>query len=177
MTTPEAQATQPQAADDAGRRRRRRALIALALVVVVLGVTVGWLWWQDQRSKQAEENRQVALQVAQQRAVAVLSYDYHSVDKDLQHARAGLTAPFLAEFDRGAQVVAPTARLRHVSTQARVISAAVVDARPDDVVVLVFLNQSSRSTQSPDVQLSSVRVQLTMTKKDDQWLVSEFKWV
>lgn len=177
VSTPSTEVGQAPEADQGSGRRRRRALIALALVVVVLGVVVGWLWWQDQRAQEAEASREAAVQVARERAVAILSYDYNTVDQDLQRARSGLTGRFLDEFNRGALVVAPTARTRQISTHARVIRAAVVDARPDDVVVLLFVNQNSRSVQSPDVQLTNTRVQLTMTKKDDQWLVSEFKWV
>lgn len=177
MTAPKTEPTQAPETERGGARRRKRALIALAVVVVLLGVVVGWLWWQDHQNQESETARTVALQAAKDRTVAVMSYDFQSVDQDLRRARAGLTAPFLQQFDRAALVVAPTARQRQIATHARVTSAAVVEAHPDDVVVLLFVNQDSRSVQSPDVQLTNTRVQVTMHKVGDQWLISRFAWV
>lgn len=177
-TQPNAQPNaEPDAGDDPGGRYGRRALVALGLVVVLLGAVVGWLWWTDRQYGEADAAGQVALVVAKERATEVLSYDYRSVDQDLRRARSGLTGRFLEQFDRGTATVAPAARERRAIVAARVTEAAIVDQHPDRVVVLLFVSQNSQTAQSPDVQLSNVRVQATMARAGDNWLISDFTWV
>lgn len=164
-----------------GRRAdesRFRALIGLGLVVVVLVAAVSGLWWIDHRDSQAEAARSAALQAAPAEAVALLSYDYRSVDQDLQRARATLTGGYRDQFTAEAsKVTAPAARAQHITTHATVIGSAVVRADPEEVVVLLFVNQSTRSSRSPAVQLSAHRIQLTMALVGDRWLVSNLERV
>lgn len=160
----------------AGRGEARRsttALVVLGVVVVVLGLAVGGLWWLDQRNSRTAIARDAALQVAREQVVPVLSYDFHHVDADVQRAGAALTGQFREEFLAEAnQTTVPAAREQQIVTQATVIAASVVRADPDQVVVLLFVNQNTRSSQSETVQLSAHRIQLTMSRVDQRWLIS-----
>ena len=165
-----------------GRRRANesqfRALVGLGLVVVVLVAAVSGLWWQEHRDRQAEVARNAALQAAPMAAVALLSYDYRSVDQDLQRARATLTGGYRDQFTaEAAKTIAPAARAQHITTHATVIGSAVVRAEPEEVVVLLFVNQSTRSSRSGAVQLSAHRIQLIMVPAGDRWLVSKLERV
>ncbi|MGH3797928.1 MAG: hypothetical protein ACRDSP_23940 [Pseudonocardiaceae bacterium] len=169
------------AARDGGRGDREgriRALAVLGVVVVLLGMAVGWLWWLDQRNSAAEAARRAAPRAAAEEVVPVLSYDYRSIGQDLRRARAVLTGSYRDEFTAEMnKVTAPAARESHVSTHASVIGSSVVRADPEEVVVLLFVNQSTRSSKSPSVQLSAHRIQLTMTLVDGHWLVSKLERV
>lgn len=159
-------------------RRPMRALIALAVVAVVLGVAVGGLWWLDHRNSQVEAARDTALQAAREQVVTVLSYDFRSMDQDLQRAREVLTGGYLEEFTTQAkQVTVPAARKEQITTSADVMASAVVRADPAQVVVLLFVTQRTRSSQSEAVRLSAHRLQLTMTRIGDRWLISELERV
>jgi Mce-associated membrane protein len=48
-----------------------------------------------------------------------------------------------------------------------------MDAQPDHVVALVFLNQTTSSTQLPSPEIAESRVRLELTKVGGQWLVSD----
>lgn len=155
-----------------------RALIALSAVVVLLGVVVGWLWWLDHRNSQAEAARTTAQQTAREQVVTVLSYDFRSIEEDLQRARAALTEQFSTEFITEAnEVTVPAAREQSVITRADVIASSVVRAEPEEVVLLMFLNQRTQSSQSEAVQLSAHRVVLTMTRFEGRWLISDLEQV
>jgi Mce-associated membrane protein len=112
-------------------RRPTRALIALGVVAVVLGVAVGGLWWLGHRESQIRTARDTALQAAREQVVTVLSYDFRSLDQDLQRAREALTGAYLEEFSTQAnQVTAPAAREQQITTEADVIASAVVRTDP-----------------------------------------------
>jgi Mce-associated membrane protein len=164
-----------------GRRANEsqfRALVGLGLVVVLLVAAVSGLWWLEHRDRQTEVARNAALPAAPAAAVTLLSYDYRSVDQDLRRARAMLTGGYRDEFAvEAGQVTAPAARAQHITTHATVIGSAVVRADPDEVVVLLFVNQSTRSSRSPAVQLSAHRIQLTMALVGGHWLVSKLERV
>jgi Mce-associated membrane protein len=157
-------------------RRSRKALIALAVVVAMLALAVAGLWWLDHRYNRSESARDAALQAAREQVVPVLSYDFHSIDADLQRAGAALTGQFREEFLTVAnQITAPAAREQQITTRATVIASSVVRADPEQVVVLLFVNQHTSSSQSEAVQLSAHRIQLTMSRVDDRWLISELE--
>ena len=58
-----------------------------------------------------------------------------------------------------------------------VLASAVVRAEPEQVVVLLFVNQTTQSSPSETVQLSGHRIELTMTRVDDRWRISDRKRV
>lgn len=58
-----------------------------------------------------------------------------------------------------------------------VLASAVVRAEPEQVVVLMFVNQTTQSSPSEAVQLSGHRIELTMTRVDDRWRVADRKRV
>ncbi len=58
-----------------------------------------------------------------------------------------------------------------------VLASAVVRADPEQVVVLLFVNQTTHTSPSETVQLSGHRIELTMTRVDDRWRVSDRKRV
>jgi Mce-associated membrane protein len=131
-------------------RRPVRALIALGAVVVVVGVLVAGLCRLDHHNGQVDAARQAALQAAREQVVTVLSTE---------------------------QLSAPAAPQPRIVTRAEVIDSAVVRAEPDEVVVLLFVNQRTQSSPSGVVQLSAHRIELTMTRVDDRWLISELERV
>ncbi|MCX4820220.1 hypothetical protein OG883_09935 [Streptomyces sp. NBC_01142] len=173
-------------ADDPVRgavRGRRRALVSavLALVVVAGLVVVAVLGREYGDGRRADRARVQALAAAQKAAPAVLSYDYRHLDRDFAAARGHLTGSFRDEYRKTTTtVVAPTAGKYHGVVRATVVkppvggapAASVVSASPDRAVVLLFVNQVTRSTQvsAPRVDLNRVRMTLTLTSGG--WKVS-----
>ncbi|MQY39886.1 hypothetical protein SRB17_79140 [Streptomyces sp. RB17] len=164
------------------RRVGRRLLTAvLGLVLVTALVVTAVLGWQYRQGRQAEQARGEALAAARKAAPVVLSYDYRHLDRDFARARALLTGHFRDQYGRTTKtVVAPTATTYHAVVKATVATpsdggtpaASVVSATPDKAVVLLFVNQVTRSTQVPTPRLDLNRVRLTLTRTSDGWKVS-----
>ncbi|MET9965221.1 hypothetical protein ABZZ80_04665 [Streptomyces sp. NPDC006356] len=167
---------------DEGTRRHRRLLTALLGVLLVAGLVavavLGWQYWEARRTETA---RTEAVAAAREAAPVVLSYDYRHLDKDFTRARTHLTGDFREEYGKTTKtVVSPTATKYHGVVKATVAApssggtpaASVVSASPDKVVVLLFVNQVTKSTQVSGSRLDLNRVRMTMTHTDEGWKVS-----
>jgi Mce-associated membrane protein len=173
---------QEPGADAATRRRGRRLLVAVLAVALVAGlVAVAVLGWRYREGRQAEQARGQALAAARQAAPVVLSYDYRHVDQDFAAARAHLTGHFRDEYAKTTKtVVGPTAKKYRGVVKATVVepsgggapAASVVSASPDRAVVLLFVNQVTRSTQVSGSRVDLNRVRMTLSRTSEGWKVS-----
>ncbi|CAM5287548.1 hypothetical protein [Streptomyces coeruleorubidus] len=172
----------PQERGEPGPAGRRRPLTLLLAVLLVVGlVALAALGWQYRDGRLTETARTEALAAARKAAPVVLSYDYRRLDKDFSRARAHLTGDFRDEYGKTTKtVVAPTAEKYHGVVKATVAApgsggtpaASVVSASPDKVVVLLFVNQVTESTQVSGARVDQNRVRMTMDRTGDGWKVS-----
>ncbi|WCD96456.1 hypothetical protein PGH47_12530 [Streptomyces sp. HUAS 31] len=161
---------------------RGRRLLTLVLGVLLLAALVATavLGWQYRDGHRTESARTQALTAAQKAAPVVLSYDYRHLDKDFASARTHLTGGFHAEYGKTTKaVVGPTAKKYRAVVKATIAApatgtpaASVVSASPDKVVVLLFINQVTESTQVSGARVDLNRVRMTMARTDGGWKVS-----
>ncbi|NUL06252.1 hypothetical protein HRW07_24080, partial [Streptomyces lunaelactis] len=169
-------------ADGAVGGRRRGAVSAVLAVLVVAGlVAVAVFGSAYLDGRQAETARVRALAAARKAAPVVLSYDYRRLEKDFAAARGHLTGSFRDEYRRTTTaVVAPTAKKYQGVVRATVVkppggglpAASVVSASPDRAVVLLFVNQVTRSTQITGDRVDLNRVRMTLALTSQGWKVS-----
>ncbi|MFI9804833.1 hypothetical protein ACIHEJ_10790 [Streptomyces sp. NPDC052301] len=180
---PEPESFDDEPEESAPSRGAGRSVLtaALGLLLVAALAVAAVLGWQYRQGRQAEQARGEALAAARRAAPVVLSYDYRHLDRDFARARALLTGHFRDQYGRTTKtVVAPTATKYHGVVTATVATpsdggtpaASVVSATPDRAVVLLFVNQVTRSTQVPAPRLDLNRVRLTLTRTSDGWKVS-----
>ncbi|MFJ7297139.1 hypothetical protein [Streptomyces collinus] len=172
----------PQERGEPGSGGRRSPLTLLLAVLLVAGlVALAALGRQYRDGRLTETARTEALTAARTAAPIVLSYDYRHLEKDFSRARAHLTGDFRDEYGKTTKtVVAPTAEKYHGVVKARVAApgsggapaASVVSASPDEVVVLLFVNQVTESTQVSGSRVDQNRVRMTMDRTGDEWKVS-----
>ncbi|MEU0203985.1 MULTISPECIES: hypothetical protein [unclassified Streptomyces] len=183
-----AEPTGPADAADAGdtavrapRPWRKPLPLALALLLLAGLVAGAVLGRQYLDGRQAGQARQQALAAARTAAPVVLSYDYRHLERDFARARTHLTGKFAEEYRRTTKaVVGPTARKYHGVVKATVAepagggdpAASVVSASADRAVVLLFVNQVTRSTQVTGSRVDLNRVRMTLTRTSEGWKVS-----
>lgn len=163
--------------EPAAPRRNRLTLITAAalLVSAVLAGSVFWFVFRTDRltDQSAQEG---ALDAAKSGTVALLTYSPDTVDKNLADAKSRLTGDFLKQYSEFAdQTVLPAAKERGVKTEATVARAAVSQMQPSSAQVLVFVNQVTTSRERPTPALATSSVIVTLVKRDDHWLISDFK--
>ncbi|KUO15786.1 hypothetical protein [Streptomyces dysideae] len=168
---PTPEAFEADASEEPRRRRLLTAVLALLLVAGLVAVAV--LGWQYREARRTQDARGEALTAARQAAPVVLSYDYQHLDRDFTRARTHLTGGFRDEYRKTTTaVVAPTAEKYHGVVKATVATASVVSAAPEKVVVLLFVNQVTQSTQVSGSRLDLNRVRMTMSRTSEGWKVS-----
>ena len=70
----------------------------------------------------------------------------------------------------------PTATQRRIVTEAVVNAAGVVSVDSDaEVVVLVFLTQSTTTKNTEEPAVSGSRVEVTMRRTDSEWLIADLQ--
>lgn len=155
---------------------RWRSILATTFVVAAVGVALGIylvVYRPDQRVSDATAHR--ASQAASDGAMAVLSYSYQHLHRDFAAAKSHLTGDFLAYYTKFTDdVLGPTAQQGQLTTTAKVVRAAVSDVHPDSAVVLVFVDQTTTSTQKKDPVTNKSAVVVTLTKVDGSWLIAKF---
>jgi Mce-associated membrane protein len=155
---------------------------AVLAVLVLAGLIATALlapeYYDAERTRQA---RTSALAAAEKAAPVILSYDYRHLDRDFGAARGHLTGSFVDKYRKTTStVVEPTAKKYKGVVKATVAkppsgktpAASVVSASPDRVVVLLFMNQVSKSTQVSGPRLDLNRVRMTLVRVSDGWKVS-----
>ncbi|MCD2107125.1 hypothetical protein O4214_21440 [Rhodococcus erythropolis] len=154
-------------------RRRSTVLIPLGVVAAALSATVVLLGMELRTDSLVSSAKVDALDAANINVPKILSYNADSIDADLSAAAGHLTSDFKTQFvNLTQQSIIPPAKQLGITTAASVAANSVVSATPDAVTVLMFLNQSTTTTESSTPKLDSSRVRVDLQKVDGNWLIS-----
>lgn len=147
--------------------------IVLTALVGALAAVVVWCTLHVSDLHEREQRAEDALAAAKERVPKLLSYRADHLQADLSQAGAQATGEFGRDYRRVlAEVVQPNSRKSQITNAATVKAAGVVRDDGDDVIVLVFLTQTTRSNDVATPQMSNSRVEVTMTRTGDEWLIS-----
>lgn len=126
--------------------------VILILLMLISGGATGWLYLEQYRPDQQTDSgaARAAVAAASDGTIALLSYSPDTLDQDFATARSHLAGDFLSYYDQFTQqIVAPAAKQKSLKTTAKVVRAAVSELHPDSAVVLVFVDQSTTSKDTP----------------------------
>jgi Mce-associated membrane protein len=152
--------------------RSRQVALAVVLVALTLAILAGL---QAHLAAATAEARADALAAAKTRVPALLSYDKASLDHDLDRAIEQTTGSFTDDYRTIlTDVVKPTAARRGISTTALVSAAGVVSGNRDEVVVLVFLTQTT-TARGDHSAVSGSRVEVTLKRSGNDWKIAGLK--
>lgn len=155
---------------------RRRALVVAGLGVLAVAVTIAsaTLTIRAHEGRSQEDTRHQARAQAAQMVPDILSYDFNTIDDHFTNALEYLGGDFRTQFESVSKdVIIPSAKERQVVTSATVVESSVVSADADAATVLMFLNQSTTSTDSPAPKLDGSRVQVSLQRDGDSWQITE----
>lgn len=159
-----------------GRRVAGWVLTALAGLLVVVLVAVGLLVRADRQAQAVEQARGEAVRAARTAATKILSYDYRRLDADFAAGRALTTSPFAEQYAKTtADAVKKVATDTKATVVAEVAAAGVEQASAHQVVVVLFVNQTTTSSRLQRPQVDQNRVEMTLVERDGRWLVSQVR--
>lgn len=149
-------------------------LAVLVLAVALLAVGVWVVYQQMQRAEMAAQARGPAVEAARSHAKELLSYDYRTLDKDINQAKSDTTGAFRKDYLQTTRnLVAGQAKQNEVVVRARVVGASVVTAEPDRVVTLLLVNQATQSNRVDGTEVDKNRVRMTLEKEGGKWLAAD----
>ena len=168
--TTEPEAGEPESPEQPAPTRRQRALLAAVIAVFVALVAVsgvlGWLLWQSHQVTQAgQQARDAAVSYAQ----VLTSIDSNKVDENFDQVLAGATGEFKDMYSESSVQLRQLLIDNKATAHGVVVESAVQSATKDNVVVLLFVDQSVANASVPDPRLDRSRIKMTMEKVDGQW--------
>jgi Mce-associated membrane protein len=140
-------------------------------VAVVLAIG-GYFWHATVRIKNAENAARESVAVAPAAAAAIFSYDYRSFDTSVASGRSFTTGTFSDDYAKTTAALKDTAIKEQAVVSAQTTVGGVIDATPDRVDVLLYVNQYRRNVNVSGEKVDQDRVVLTLIRVDGAWKVS-----
>ena len=141
----------------------------LAVATVLLAVR-----YQDGRATEAA--RMQGGLASRDAARLLLSYDYKSLDKNFAAGKAVTTGNFTKQFQTLTDTLKTFATDFNAVVRADVIESSVVEATPNELTALLFVNSTATSTKQSAGQGPNIvqnRVQMHLRKVGGRWLVDQ----
>lgn len=182
MSVKAAKGAKPAGGSRMGARRLAQVITSLFAVAVLLAVLLLVQLIRGPGSGSAIEKREDRRELARQEAVdktaRLFSFDYRTLDADLQAQRDATTGSFSQEVQGlTGPSLRPIATKIQAVVQGRAVYSAVVDDGngKGDVQVLVFLNQAVTSSVLPAPRIDRNRLVVTMQQVGSRWKVAGVK--
>lgn len=145
------------------------ALLACAVLVVAAACIV--LWRQSVTDKALEQAREQGLAAAQSSAKDLLSYNYKTLDFDLQKAKSEMTPAMAASFSDYWRVFRPSVEKSQTQALTQVQVAGVTRATSNRVEVVLFVKMISVNAAHKEPQVDTSWPRLQMVKVGKRWLI------
>jgi Mce-associated membrane protein len=160
--------------------RATRILTSAILLLVVVLVAEGWYLWGSTAPEVSAAHpvvigdvaAQSAAEQAAQGAAAIFTNSYRTYDGHVAHAAASMTPGFALQYRQTAKKVRAAVVRSRTVTRTRVAGVGVVTASPDQVEVLLFLDQHTRASRGRRGS-ATYRALVTMIHTDRGWLVGD----
>lgn len=158
----------------AARRWRRPVLIGVVVAAfVAVAGTAGYLGWQLNQERQIEQAGEQARQAATDYAQVLTSIDSDKVDENFDAVLDGATGGFKDMYSQSSAELRQLLIDNKATARGVVQESAVQSASKDEVVVLLFVDQSITNTNVPDPRLDRSRIKMTMQYVDGRWRASK----
>ncbi|MGA5541011.1 Mce protein [Mycobacterium sp. NPDC051198] len=167
--TPGSAADEPQAAANHSTWRRRLIVAAIAVLVLTLGGVGGFFGRQYVNERQIANAGAAALNTANSYAVTLTSVDTDNLDANFAAVLDGSTGEFHDMYAKSSSELRKLLIDHKATGHGVVVNSAVKSATTDEVVVLLFVDQTVTNTDVPDPRVDRSRMVMTMQNIDGRW--------
>lgn len=157
-------------------RWRITSMAVLGVLAVAAVVSAVLLAVKAHHDDVAARAGTAARQAATAEIQQILTYDYRTINADLARASNDTTGEFHQQFGTlSGQIIVPAAAQQQTVTRATVPDASVISATSSQVVVLMFVDQSTSSKSQRQPQQVASQVRVTMQQAGGRWKVAQFQ--
>jgi Mce-associated membrane protein len=165
----------PAAPPPTGRGRLVAEIAGLALIVV-LAVALVVTLVQRSGGGSDDSGRASAIAAAKAYATDVSTYDYRHLARDFGRVEAESTPAFRSSFVHSSDGLSKVLTEYKATATGKVLRAGVVSATANQAVVILFVNQTVANTaQTSGPTTDDSRIQVTLVRSGNRWLLSELK--
>jgi hypothetical protein len=160
--------------DGGGRTRVSFPLVpALVILLVVLLGGVGYLWFTRPAKSSVETAHYVeALQAARSAVVDLTSFDYLTLDDDIEQIRRITTGDLRDEAIKQLDDNRDTITKTESTVNTEIVAAAVTAADATHATVLLVIQSTQENKTNKQGQVTKYRIQATLEKVKGRWLLS-----
>jgi Mce-associated membrane protein len=170
------------ASEDAVPVKKRMPPVRLATVlglvtVVSLGALAGWFGFRMYQSHQAQEQRELLVQVARQGALNLTTIDWQHADADIQRILDSATGTFYDDFSNRSKPfidVVKTAQSKSVGT---ITEAGLESQSGNEAQVLVAVSVKTSNLGAAEQDQRHWRMRITVQKVGNDTKVSKVEFV
>lgn len=154
------------------------ATIAGLVLVVVLGALTGWLGYRAYESRQAEDLRNLFLQVGRQGALNLTTISHEHAEQDVQRVLDSSTGTFYDDFQARAQPFIEVVKQAQSKSEGKIAEAGIEESSDNEARVLVAVTVNTTNAGAPEQQPRAWRMRITVQKTgDDEAKVSNVEFV
>jgi Mce-associated membrane protein len=152
--------------------------LALAVVVlVVLGGLFGWLGYRAYETRQAQQQRDLFLQVGRQAALNLTTISAAEAEADVARVLDTTTGKFHDDWAQRAPAFVDVVKKAQSKTEGSVTSAALESEASDRARVLVTVSVKTSSAGVPDERPRAWRMRVDVQKVGDGAQVANVEFV
>ena len=156
---------------------RRPPVLATTLVVLLLaaGLTyTGTQLWQRDAQDSARES---AIASARQYALALTTYDHRDLEGNFRTVTNNSSPAFARQYKQVSDGLTQLIQQYQATSRGNVLNQGVVEADEDRAVLVLFVDQSITNTNNPQPRVDRTRMQTTLSRPADRWLIEDVRLV
>jgi Mce-associated membrane protein len=155
---------------------RLATMVGLA-IVLALAATVGWLGFRAYQSHQAQEQRQLFIQVGRQCALNLTTIDWQHADADVQRVLDSATGQFYDQFSKRKQPVIEVLKKAQSKSVGTITEAGLESDSGDKAQVLVAASIKTSNLGADDQPPREWRMRISVEKSGDEVKISNVAFV
>jgi Mce-associated membrane protein len=155
---------------------RLATIVGLVLVVALAGLT-GWLGFRTYQSHQADEERNLFLQVGRQGALNLTTIDWQQADANVQRILDSATGTFYDDFQKRAGPFVEVVKQAQSKSVGAIAEAGLESESDNGAQVLVAVTVKTSNAGAPEQAPRAWRMRISVQKVGDEAKVSNVEFV
>jgi Mce-associated membrane protein len=155
---------------------RLATIVGLVLVVALAGLT-GWLGFRTYQSHQAQEERNLFLQVGRQGALNLTTIDWQQADANVQRILDSATGTFYDDFQKRAGPFVEVVKQAQSKSVGAIAEAGLESESDNGAQVLVAVTVKTSNAGAPEQAPRAWRMRISVQKVGDEAKVSNVEFV
>ncbi len=156
---------------------RRPPVLATTLVILLLAAGLAYTATQLWQRAAQDSARASAIASAREYALALTTYDHRNLEGNFRTVTDNSSPGFARQYKQVSDGLTQLIQQYQATSRGNVLNQGVVEAGEDRAVLVLFVDQSITNTNNLQPRVDRTRMQMTLTRPDDRWLIEDVRLV